>query len=240
MGRHLHSSQPKWLSEPSPNYFNPFFEIATVATWEDVGLFIHSLYKGPLYNGGALRISDGLAKRLASALNVDEKIRIIIEYVQDHIIYLFDADVMHAHIPQSAQQVLETSSGDCKAKSLLLVKLLDLIGVAAKIILINYDGDRYIEEMLPSPFAFSHAIVKLDWNGKHYFIDPTWSNRSGSLDHRGEPVFSTYLQIDGKTGLDHRDEVPPSYFGQEESANIELRGTTVNIDLQVIFRCGRI
>src|SRR6516162_2602746 len=145
MGRHLHSSQPKWLSEPSPNYFNPFFEIATVATWEDVGLFIHSLYKGPLYNGGALRISDGLAKRLASALNVDEKIRIIIEYVQDHIIYLFDADVMHAHIPQSAQQVLETSSGDCKAKSLLLVKLLDLIGVAAKIILINYDGDRYIE-----------------------------------------------------------------------------------------------
>ena len=50
-------------------------------------------------------------------------------------------------------------------------------------------------------------------------------------------MFSTYLQIDGKTGLDHRDEVPPSYFGQEESANIELRGTTVNIDLQVIF-CG--
>jgi hypothetical protein len=44
------------------------------------------------------------------------------------------------------------------------------------------------------------------------------------------------LQIDGKTRLGHRDETPPSVFGVEETANIELRGTKGNIDLQVIYR----
>jgi hypothetical protein len=228
--------QLKRLSEPSSNYFSPFFEIATVATWEDIGVFIHSLYREPLSNAEPLCISDGLAAQLTSAPTVDDKIRLVIEYVQDQIIYLFDAEVMHAHIPQSVQQVFETNSGDCKAKSLLLVRFLDSIGVGAKIVLINYSFDRYIQEMLPSPFAFNHAIVKLERNGKHYFIDPTWSNRSGYLDYRGEPLFATYLQIDGKTGLSHRDESPSSCFAQEETANIELSGTTGKIDLQVIYR----
>jgi hypothetical protein len=228
--------QLKRLSEPSSNYFSPFLEIATVATWEGIGVFIHSLYREPLSNAEPLRIGDGLATQLASASTVDDKIRLVIEYVQDQIIYLFDAEVIHAHIPQSVQQVFETNSGDCKAKSLLLVKLLDSIRVEAKIVLINYSFDRYIQEMLPSPFAFNHAIVEIERNGKHYFIDPTWSNRSGYLDYRGEPLFATYLQIDGRTGISHRDESPSSFFAQEETANIELRGTTGKIDIQVIYR----
>src|SRR5262249_27200482 len=210
--------------------------IATVATWEDIGAFIHSLYRELLSNADPLRVSDGLATQLASAPTMDDKIRFLIEYVQDQIIYLFDAEVMHAHIPQSVQQVLESNSGDCKAKSLLLVRLLDSIGVEAKIALVNYSFDRYIQEMLPSPFAFNHAIVKLERNGRHYFIDPTWSNRSGNLDHRGEPLFATYLQIDGKAGLSHRDESPQSYFAQEETADIDLSGGMGKIDLQVIYR----
>jgi hypothetical protein len=187
--------QLRWLSEPSPNYFSPLFEIATVTTWWDIGIFVHSLYKGLLSDAGPLRISDGLTKQLASVPNVDGKVRLIIEYVQDQLIYLFDAEVMHAHVPQSVQQVLDTKSGDCKAKSLALVRLLNTIGVDGTIVLINYSLDRYIEDVLPSPFVFNHAIVRLKRNGKHYFVDPTWSNRSGSLDCRGEPVFSTFCRL---------------------------------------------
>src|SRR5262249_41881368 len=152
------------------------------------------------------------------------------------IINLVDAEVMHAHIPQSVQEVIEKNSGDCKAKSLILVRLLESIGVDAHLILVNYDYDRYIKDGLPSPFIFNHEIVKIAHDGKDYFVDPTWSNRSGELSYRAEPFFSTYLQIGGDSGLLQKPENAPSYIHIEESGQIEIKRDRGQLTLEITCR----
>lgn len=85
---------------------------------------------------------------------------------------------MDGTIPQAYQQTLKTKQGDCKAKSLLLYKILQHLEIQAEIILVNYTLDNAMDMSIPSPFIFNHAILRIIYNDKEYFIDPTIKNES--------------------------------------------------------------
>src|SRR5215471_15829165 len=85
--------------------FIPFFEIATVACWKSIATNLDALYT-ELYPHASFEVPDALSSKMQSAKSIDDKIRYCIDYVQDEIIYLFDADVMHGHVPQSPQDVI--------------------------------------------------------------------------------------------------------------------------------------
>ena len=161
--------------------FIPYIEIATAASWPTIASEVYALYLA-----GLTSPLDESSLHRAVNLRDDtgENIKSIIEFVQNRIVYLYDADVMHGHIPQSPEVTLRQKSGDCKAKSLLLVTLLRTIHVASEIILVNYSQDFFVSEGLPSPFVFNHVIVKISHNEKEYFVDPTWSDRSGDTGGR--------------------------------------------------------
>ncbi len=214
--------------------FLPYIEIATNATWHEISNNIYSLYKEGL-NDTTL-VESPAYNTLVFEVNLDESVRKMIEYVQNQIVYIFDAEVMHGYIPQSANVTLLQKSGDCKAKSLLLVSLLKTLHVEAEMILVNYGVDFFMNENLPSPFIFNHVIVKITYKGKDYFVDPTWSNRYGLLEKRTEPSFSTYLPIVENAELIKTREKVPSNFNIEQDVHITLDNQENLIHIETVFR----
>jgi hypothetical protein len=222
--------------DTSNDVYTPLFEVATVATWSEIAAYLDSLYGTTFTKNEKLQLSGSLSESLRTAKDTEEKIRLIIEYVQDQIVYLYDADLMHEHIPQSSQETLDKKAGDCKAKSMLLIGLLNSIDVESYFLLVNYSFDHYIDECIPSPFVFDHAIVKIIWNGKEYFVDPTASNQSGLLEYRDQPFFSTYLQIENKSELRHKSELFLPGINIEETTNVVLNAQNGHIDIKTIYR----
>lgn len=125
---------------------------------------------------------------------------------------------------------------DCKAKSLLLVHLLEEIGIKSSLILVNYELNFYAPWELPSPFIFDHVIVKLYLNNKEYYIDPTWNEKKGFLDKRSQPYFGYYLEINKNSNLQLRDQKPPSNYNVEENIFIEIKKNKGKIVVETIYR----
>ncbi|OHA17375.1 MAG: hypothetical protein A2825_00680, partial [Candidatus Taylorbacteria bacterium RIFCSPHIGHO2_01_FULL_43_120] len=214
--------------------FIPYIEIATDASWTQISSQIYSMYKEALSNTNIAKSST--YKTLGLGNDTESDIRKIIEFVQNQIVYLYDAEVMLGHVPQSSDLSLRQKSGDCKAKSLLLVDLLKTIDIESEIILVNYSQDFFISENLPSPFVFNHVIVKISHKGVNYFVDSTWSDRYGLLGKRAEPFFSSYLPIAANADLVKRSNDVPSDFSIEESIKINLDNKESSLLDETVFR----
>jgi hypothetical protein len=223
-------------AEEPQDAFVPLFEIATAAAWDEIAGRIRSLYEAAFAGHESLRLDEAFERELASQPTLDHKIRFVIEYVQNQIVYLFDAEVMHAFIPQSAQDVMSKKSGDCKAKSLLLIRLLESLGISAEFILVNYAFDLYIAESLPSPFVFNHAIVKITRHDRVFFVDPTIPNRQGLLEYRWEPECTTYLSLNGYATLKHVSKHVPPYVHVTEETTVALKRDTGTLMQTAVLR----
>jgi hypothetical protein len=182
--------------------------ICNNATWEEVSSYVaerfaadnvhRDLKKHPIFR--ELSLGD-------LSIPLDERIRKVIEYTQNEIIYLYDAEVMHGHFPQDPETTLERRAGDCKAKSLLLIDLLATLGIDADFILVNTESDNLLKRTTPTPFVFNHAIVRIKKDEKEYFVDPTWTYRAGVLGKRTEPLFFHYLVVAHNMDLSTRNEI---------------------------------
>lgn len=217
------------------NYYTPYIQLATNTSWNKISSYIYSLYEDSLrVDLKNLQVYTSLG--LDKGDNIEIKIQKIIEFVQNQIIYLYDAEVMHGHIPQASSVTLDLKSGDCKAKALLLVNLLSTIGINSTIILIHYDEDLRIEENLPSPFAFNHSIVRIEYLGKDYFVDPTWIDKSGSLQNRSQPFFTQFLPIKDNSTLQIKNLADVYDFNVEVGIDIELKENKAIIMEEVLYR----
>jgi transglutaminase-like putative cysteine protease len=77
--------------------------------------------------------------------------------------------------PRSLREIAETRYGDCKDLSLLVARILRSWGLEAEIALV-FRGEQPLGQWayaLPSGMAFNHAIVRLKFNGRTIWIDPT-------------------------------------------------------------------
>lgn len=225
-----------YILNNKPTEFNPYLEIATDASWKDISTHMAFLYEQKLSDESIKNSSIFKQLNLENKDTVEQKITRIIEYVQNNIVYIFDADIMHGHVPQHFDKTLSLKSGDCKAKSLLLVNLLNSIGVKSDFIVVNYGFDYYIPLALPSPFIFDHAIVRISFEDKYYFVDPTWTNRYGLLSYRAEPFFSNYLSIAKNTELEKKEEITTTEIRLEEDIQISLKGGVNTINASSLFR----
>lgn len=219
-----------------PDAFNPCIEIMTQATWKQISSELASWYSQLLLNPDFTAKDLSALLRRASDEPIDATIRAIIEYVQDEIVYLYDAETMHSHVPQPISETLERKSGDCKAKSLLLVKLLQALGVESEIILVNYRFDPFISRSTPSPFLFNHAIVKIRSQDKDFFIDPTWRNRRGLLEYRAQPFFEHYLPIRPNSELQTKPARAQTDFNLEDVIEVELKKGKAKLVVNTIYR----
>ncbi len=186
------------------NYFNtvdsnrqvyPYIDFATKATWKELSNYIFPLYDEVFKKKTLAEFAPDLVQQLDAINDLEEKIQFAIDYVQNHVYYVFNADEMNGHKPQEPEVTYQNKQGDCNAKTVLLKTILDYLQVDSSIVLVNFNTDFYQKYYLPSLLAFNHVIVKINHNNETYFVDATMRDEFGLLENRGFIYFMHYLEV---------------------------------------------
>ena len=149
-----------------------------------------------------VRFTEKLVDRLATK---EEKVQQIFSFLQEDIYYLTNDYIT----PFQPEEVLDMKMGDCKAKSLLGVKMLSSIGVDAWPVLVHSEG-------LPSPrqeteayyVSYNHCIMGFDWEGETHFFDPTLRLQGEAITNKYIPDYRYGLAL--KEGIRKLTPIEPS------------------------------
>lgn len=93
--------------------------------------------------------------------------------VQDRVRYFSVSIGEGGWIPRSPDEVWSSAYGDCKDKALLLISMLAHLQIEADVVLVDHDMGPALPRMLPSPFVFDHAIVRVRDPQGDWFVDAT-------------------------------------------------------------------
>ncbi|OXA96335.1 hypothetical protein [Flavobacterium hercynium] len=172
-----------------------YIDFATESNWNDLSNYIAPIYDDIFSKASLKDFAPALVEKLDNISSKDEQLQFAIDYVQNHINYIYNADEMNGHKPQEPSLTYENKQGDCKAKSVLLKVVLDYIGVDSAVVLVNFNTDYYIKYYLPSLLTFNHVIVKINYKDETYFIDATTRDEFGLIENRGYIFFQHYLEV---------------------------------------------
>lgn len=217
----------------------PYIDFATDTSWKELSDYIAPIYSDIFSQASLQEFAPNLVEKLDAIADQDEKIQFAIEYVQNNIYYIFNADEMNGHKPQEPAVTYENKQGDCKAKSVLLKVILDYIGVEASVVLVNFHTDFYIKYYLPSLLIFNHAIVKINHKGEEYFVDATVRDEFGLLENRGFIYFMYYLEVKSDQELKQRKPYRYPYFCVDEKVDFKVQDKTGTLVLTTAYRGNR-
>ena len=225
-------------TDPNREIF-PYIDFATKSTWEKLSNFISPYYEEVLNKANLESFAPNLIEKLNEFSDIEDKIEYAIEYVQNHIYYIYNADEMSGHKPQEAEVTYANKQGDCKAKSILLKVIFDYLGLESSIILLNYNTDFYFKYYLPSLLAFNHVIVKVKHNNETYYVDATMRNEYGYLENRSFIYFAHYLEIKPNQTLQIREPYKFPKFCIDEKVSVAAKGNEGYLESQSIYRYNR-
>lgn len=166
-------------SYQSPSYMEPgFVQISTFKTWHDLAKWTAQLYILPDH------FSPEMENFISQweGLPLKEQILNVIRFVQDNVRYLGFEDGINGFKPQPPETVFNRRFGDCKDKTHLLQGLLSLLGIESCPVLVHSHLGPTLKNFLPGISVFNHVILKFEFEGTTYWIDPTVSFQGGDLD----------------------------------------------------------
>lgn len=151
----------------------PAMEFSTFASWTDLSRTMAPLFAtaGTIKEDGALAAE---VARIAQA-STDPKIRAnqALQLVQNEVRYLYNGLANGNYVPQAPEQTWALRYGDCKAKTLLLLAIMDRLGIAAEPALVHSVMGDSLPGRLPTMGAFNHVLVRADIGGTDYWLDGT-------------------------------------------------------------------
>jgi tetratricopeptide (TPR) repeat protein len=163
-------------------------EITGYRTWGDIAATLKPLYDR------ARRIEPGSplhaeAERIR-ALSEDPAIRAAaaLRLVQDQVRYVALLMGEGALTPATADETWARRFGDCKAKTALLLALLDALGVSAEPAAVSLTAGDGLSDRLPMIGAFDHVLVRADIGGSIFWLDGTRSGDRALADIRVPPL----------------------------------------------------
>ncbi|WP_179102113.1 DUF3857 domain-containing transglutaminase family protein [Sphingopyxis sp. KK2] len=151
----------------------PGLEFSTFASWSDLSRTTAPLYAtaGTIKEGGSLAAAiDKIGKA-----NPDPKARTAaaLAFVQNEIRYLYNGLANGNYVPQTPEQTWTLRYGDCKAKTMLLLAVLDRLGISAQPALVSSQFGDLLPTRLPALGAFDHVVVQARIDGTDYWLDGT-------------------------------------------------------------------
>jgi transglutaminase-like putative cysteine protease len=173
----------------------PFLTASSYGDWAEIVASSRPLYEAELDP----QVVD-LAEQIRVA-NAEPKDRIVaaLRFVQEEIRYFAVTLGEGGYVPISTGETVRTRTGDCKAKTLLLLSLLEAFNVEAHAAYVSTTVGRALPLYAPSPSAFNHVIVRVRHEGKDYWLDPTNLFQGGDLDALAQPELGYALPLDGQT-----------------------------------------
>jgi tetratricopeptide (TPR) repeat protein len=118
-------------------------------------------------------VAEQAAAIMRQASDPIERAALATRLVQDKISYLLNGLDGGNYLPQQAAFTWDKRYGDCKAKSVLLLALLQRMGIEAEPVLVTTRGGDALPELLPLPGNFDHVIVRATIAGVDYWLDGT-------------------------------------------------------------------
>lgn len=148
-------------------------EATTFADWPSVSKAMAPLYnpKGLIPPGSAL--AGEVAKITAKSSDPRMRTALALRLVQDEIRYLFRGMDGGNYIPQKPTDTWSLRYGDCKAKTLLLLAILDAMGIEAEAVGAHSTMGDSLPQRLPGVGALDHVLVRAVVGGKTLWLDGT-------------------------------------------------------------------
>jgi hypothetical protein len=166
----------------APSHFEYDDYVGTMNSWDEFGRWITSLNKGRTTLPEASK--QKIKELTANAKTVEEKVKILYEYMQNKTRYVSIQLGIGGYQPFEASVVDQTGYGDCKALSNYMVAMLETVGIPSHYALIRAgEGAATMRSDFPSP-QFNHAIVAVP-NGK----DTLWlecTSQSNPFGYQGK------------------------------------------------------
>jgi lipoprotein NlpI len=177
------------------SYYDNAIQVSEFGAWSEINTWGQKLFA---YSKGSQPETLRLAQRLlreTEGMSPQERAKLVLEFVQRDIRYfgVFFGD--SSHRPNPADSVLRKRFGDCKDKTALLIALFTEMGYEPYPILVSQYFRGYVENALPSPYAFDHAIVGLTIDGAQFWLDGTRLHGAGALPSRQSWSFGKGLAL---------------------------------------------
>ena len=197
--------------EDAPSWYEqyPAIEFSQFVNWGEVVRTALPLYsfdaKDPQLVAEAEQLKSNARTQSDQALAA-------LRFVQEKIRYTGLELGSGAFRPRPPGAVLRSRYGDCKDKALLAVALLRALGMDAAPALVSTRWMGHLDDHLPSPGDFDHAIVRLRLAGKTYWVDVTETAEGGVLDTLDQSDLGQALVI--SPGVSAPESIPPDVPAQ--------------------------
>lgn len=148
-------------------------EVSSFKSWEEISKLMAPLYAKASQISATSPIkaeADAIAARTS-----DPKARAFaaLQLVEDKTRYFFIGMGEGGYVPANAEDTWSRRFGDCKAKTALLLAILQNLGIEAEPVLVSLGGGDGIDELPPSLALFNHVIVRVKIKGESYWLDGT-------------------------------------------------------------------
>ena len=211
----------------------PFLEVSDLEDWGDAVRLVAPLFR-KRREGGA--VDEVVGEIRAAGGSAEEQALRALQYVQEEIRYTSISIGRGSHEPTDPNTILARRFGDCKDKSLLLATLLNELEIEAEVALVHSWQGRALDDTLPSPYAFDHAIVRAELGGEAYWLDATSATQYGALARDRPASFERALVL--RAGARSLEAIPlPGAGTSERRVSITLdarRGIEAPATLEVV------
>lgn len=210
----------------------PMLQISDFASWADVSRIMapHFAPKGLIQPGGELAREVATIK--AATADPKDRAARALALVQSRIAYLLLGMNGGNYVPQPPEKTWETRLGDCKAKTLLLLAMLDELGIEAEAVLARSRAGDVLPTVLPMVGAFDHVLAHARIGQEDLWLDGT---RAGTrlADLADVPPFRHVLPL-RRAGADLL-QLPPRINARPDMV-VELKlNQSAGVDFPGIF-----
>jgi tetratricopeptide (TPR) repeat protein len=154
-------------------------EATDFASWADLADLFTPLFRDAATIPASGPLRDEVDKIRAASTDPKMRASQALALVQDRVRYVALLMGQGSYVPASAETTWSRRFGDCKAKTALLMAILDSLGIAAEPVLVQSKLGDMIADRLPMIGLFNHVLVRAHVGGKDYWLDGT---RSGDSD----------------------------------------------------------
>lgn len=226
---HDDDNQPSWYNERG------FIQVSEFNGWAEVVNWALSINPPLLNIKGALSDRIAQLKKDAGA-DKAKYFRAAVRTVQQEVRYMGIEIGEYSHRANNPEKVFKQRYGDCKDKSLLLVSMLKANDIDAQMVLVNADMNEHVDQYIPTAYAFNHAVVTANVNGKQVWVDATMDNQGGEGTEIYFPRYGKGLVL--KPGGNALTTIPPSKSGSvkgEDIYSIKSAGSPVLFTVKTTY-----
>lgn len=175
--------------------------VSTTPDWRTVSEWGSELF-APVRSDAVDAVADQIAAEHSGG---EAQIAAALAFVQREVRYFAVLFGSGGYQPVHPDETLRLGEGECKAKSLLLVSILDALGFDAEVAFVNSGIGPMLAELPPSEAVFDHVIVTVVHEGRRYWLEPSTFEQSGTLQTLAQPDYGYALIADGDSTLQSMD-----------------------------------